>query len=182
MWSQVFRLTCSHQGGDCMCCISWRRKKVWMLDPYSEGRGALLPQYGFTCPRRDQGHCKSIQSCPEWSPSSVMMRVVSRMTVPPSIGHSGSLSGLMCMKIMAFTRSKWPLLGDFGTMCSKALSRTIFKTSNEVKCCVTLIFICPAEFRDFSDQTIPRHVEALLRPYGDVLFPQCDYSLFFCCG
>ncbi len=49
-----------------------------MLDPYSEGirwlcyavGAILLAWFGSTCPLRGKGHCKSVQSCSEWSPLS----------------------------------------------------------------------------------------------------------------
>ncbi len=61
-------------------CVAYTKRTVqaWMLDPYNEGirwlcyavGGILLAWFGSTCPLRGKGHCRSIQSCSEWSPLS----------------------------------------------------------------------------------------------------------------
>ncbi len=78
----IFSMYAPHTDG-------WQIKgKTWMPDRwlcYAVGN-ILLAWFGFTCPLRAKGHCKSIQSCCEWSPLSddetfIQMRVVfSRMT------------------------------------------------------------------------------------------------------
>lgn len=68
--------------------------------------GISLSWFGSTWPLREKGHCKSITSCSEWSPSSCDESFLPwwEWSFPrspsPSIEHDGTLNGWLSMKMV----------------------------------------------------------------------------------